>query len=293
MNIPGPHIPRPRVRIRRRHILGPRGPPGCLNSPTILNESPDRRRGLRLLPSSLVPAGAVFLSVRLGGSGRLSRRPGPRRLPGASVLPSLGSPGTDPTSLLVGGAVILGLGPFPGGGVLLSLAMLTGRGASLSLVRGGGVFPSLGLFPGGGVFLSLVRGGGVFPSLGMLTGRGASLSLFPGGGVFPSRRQFPGGAAWLNLRLNLRLSGGGWCGDGGLSLRPGLRRAPAPNMRPEPPAPRSLVPCGDTPSALRLGGAVVRSPAAGGPAGRAGAGPDGFAGWPPVASSSPVWPRPW
>ena len=259
MNIPGPHIPRPRVRIRRRHILGPRGPPGCLNSPTILNESPDRRRGLRLLPSSLVPAGAVFLSVRLGGSGRLSRRPGPRRLPGASVLPSLGSPGTDPTSLLVGGAVILGLG----------------------------------LFPGGGVFLSLVRGGGVFPSLGMLTGRGASLSLFPGGGVFPSRRQFPGGAAWLNLRLNLRLSGGGWCGDGGLSLRPGLRRAPAPNMRPEPPAPRSLVPCGDTPSALRLGGAVVRSPAAGGPAGRAGAGPDGFAGWPPVASSSPVWPRPW
>lgn len=279
------------MRIRRRHIPGPRGPPGCLNSPTILNESPARRRGLRLLPSSLVPAGAVFLSVRLGGSGRLSRRPGPRRLPGASVLPSLGSPGTDPTSLFAGGAVILGLGLVRGGGVLLSLAMLMGRGASLSLVRGVGVFPSLGVLMGRGA--SLVRGGGVFPSRGMLMGRGASLSLFPGGGVFPSRRQFPGGAAWLNLRLNLRLSGGGWWGDGGLSLRPGLRRAPAPNMRPEPLAPRSLVPCGDTPSALRLGGAVVRSPAAGGPAGRAGAGPGGFAGWPPVASSSPVWPRRW
>ena len=114
------------------------------------------------------------------------------------------------------------------------------------------------LFPGGGACLSghrrLVRGGGACLTLSLIPGADVLRLRSLVRGLVTSRRRSAGTGAHGH---------GDEDGDGGITGSRGL------------------------------GLAVVRSLAVGGPAGRVGAGPGGFAGWQPVASSSPGWPPQW
>jgi hypothetical protein len=132
------------------------------------------------------------------------------------------------------------------------------RVAPSSPFPGGGACPSL--FPGGGACLSghrhrrLVRGGGAC----------LTLSLIPGADVLRLRSLVRGLVTSRRRSADTGAHGhGDEDGDGGITGSRGL------------------------------GLAVVRRLAVGGPAGRVGAGPGGFAGWQPVASSSPGWPPQW
>ena len=158
------------------------------------------------------------------------------------------------------------------------------------------------LFPGGGACLSghrrLVRGGGAC----------LTLSLIPGADVLRLRSLVQGGGACLSGHRHRRLvRGGGACLT--LSLIPGAdvlrlrslvrglvtsrRRSAGTGAHGHGDEDGDGDGDGGITGSRGLGLAVVRSLAVGGPAGRVGAGPGGFAGWQPVASSSPGWPPQW